>query len=129
MRLIFPQESNVHPVDMHYSPLVGGFSLVLSDGRAAFLTASTKAYDPNSVQGIWAPNLDDATCSTVNHKYRLLSFGRKNAETSVYSVDDQTGGLQLLFNLKLSSKDFPGSPGFVKCMTWTPGNDGIDVKK
>ena len=88
--------------------MIGGFSLVLSDGRAAFLTATTKAYDPNSAQGIWAPNIDDATCSSVNHKYRLLSFGRKNAETSVFSVDDQTGGLQPLFSLKLSSKDFPG---------------------
>lgn len=111
----------MYPVDFHYSPLIGGFSLVLSDGRAAFLTATTKAYDPNSAQGIWAPNLDDATCSSVNHKYRLLSFGRKNAETSVFSVDDQTGGLQPLFILKLSSKDFPGSPGAVKSMAWTPG--------
>jgi hypothetical protein len=111
----------VYPIDFHYSPLIGGFSLVLSDGRAAFLTATTKVYDPNSVQGIWAPNLDDATCSNVNHKYRLLSFGRKNAETAVYSVDDQTGALQNLFTLKLSSRDFPGSPGPVRSMAWTPG--------
>ncbi|ODN03670.1 Guanine nucleotide exchange factor subunit Rich [Orchesella cincta] len=121
------QESGVYPVDFHYSPLIGGFSLVLSDGRAAFLTATTKVYDPNSVQGIWAPNLDDATCSSVNHKYRLLSFGRKNAETSVFSVDDQTGGLQALFHLKLSSKDFPGSPGAVKSMAWTPDGCAIAI--
>ena len=37
----------VHVVDLEYSPLVGGFAVVLSDGRAAFLTASTLKFDPN----------------------------------------------------------------------------------
>lgn len=37
----------VHVVDLEYSPLVGGFAIVLSDGRAAFLTASTLKFDPN----------------------------------------------------------------------------------
>ena len=118
----------MYPIDFHYSPTIGGFSLVLSDGRAAYLTATTKNYDPNSVQGIWAPNIDDATCSCVSHKYRLLSFGRKNAETSVYSVDDQSGALQHLFDLKLSSKDFPGSPGPVQSMAWTPGSNFIKTR-
>lgn len=115
------QEEGVYPIDQHYSPLLGGFSLVFSDGRAAFLTATTKAYDPNSVQGIWAPGIDDATCSAVNHKYRLLSFGRQNAETNVFSTDDQTGALVCVFKLKLSSRDFPGCPGSVRSLVWTPG--------
>lgn len=34
-------------VDLEYSPLVGGFAVVLSDGKAAFLTASTLKFDPN----------------------------------------------------------------------------------
>jgi hypothetical protein len=29
------------------------------------------------VQGIWAQNIEDATCASVNHKYRLIAFGRK----------------------------------------------------
>ena len=29
-----------------YSPLLGGFSMVLSDGRAAFITASTLKFEP-----------------------------------------------------------------------------------
>ena len=41
------QEAGVHVVDMEYSPLVGGFATVLSDGRAAFLTASSLKFDPN----------------------------------------------------------------------------------
>ena len=30
-----------------------------------------------SVTGIWAPQLDDATCIALNHKYKLMAFGRK----------------------------------------------------
>jgi len=32
---------------MEYSPLVGGFGIILNDGRAALLTASTLKFDPN----------------------------------------------------------------------------------
>lgn len=40
-------EANTYVVSMDYSPLVGGFAVVLNDGRAAFLTASTLKFDPN----------------------------------------------------------------------------------
>lgn len=38
----------------------------------------------------------------------------------MYIVDDLTGGLELSHTMLLSSKDFPGSPGFVREMKWTP---------
>jgi len=34
-------------MDIEYSPLVGGFAVVLNDGRAAFLTAASLRFDPN----------------------------------------------------------------------------------
>jgi hypothetical protein len=40
-------ESNTYVVDIEYSPLVGGFAVVLNDGRAAFLTAASLRFDPN----------------------------------------------------------------------------------
>lgn len=40
-------ESNTYVTDIEYSPLVGGFAIVLNDGRAAFLTASSLKFDPN----------------------------------------------------------------------------------
>ena len=33
-----------------YSPLLGGFTVIINDGRAAFLVAGTLKFDPNSVQ-------------------------------------------------------------------------------
>ncbi|ERL90008.1 hypothetical protein D910_07366, partial [Dendroctonus ponderosae] len=113
-------EENIHIVDIEYSPLVGGFSIVLNDGRAAFLTASSLKFDPNQVQGIWAQNIEDATCTVINHKYRLITFGRANSECVVYYVDDSTGGLEVSHNCILSSKDYPGCPGAVGNVLWTP---------
>ncbi|KAJ8983589.1 hypothetical protein NQ317_019442 [Molorchus minor] len=113
-------EENTYIVDIEYSPLVGGFTIVLNDGRAAFLTASSLKFDPNQVQGIWAQGIEDSSCTTINHKYRLITFGRANAECIVYYVDESTGGLEVSHNCVLSSKDYPGYPGVVNKVVWTP---------
>lgn len=70
-------EENTYITSIDYSPLIGGFSITLNDGRAAYLTSSNLKFDPNQVQGIWAQGIDDATCGSINHKYRLIAFGRK----------------------------------------------------
>lgn len=49
-----------------------------------------------------------------------MSFGRKNSHSCVYTIDETTGGLQLSHTLQLSSKDFPGSPGSVQQLKWSP---------
>jgi len=35
-------------------------------------------------------------------------------------VDEVTGGLEISHQVVLSSKDFPGAPGAVTCMRWSP---------
>lgn len=118
-------ENEIYVTDIEYSPLVGGFAIVMSNGKAAFLTAQSLKFDPNQVQGIWARYLDDATCAAVNHKYRLMAFGRENSEGLVYYVDETTGSLEVSHTLSLSSKDYPGRPGRVKCLRWTPDSCAI----
>ncbi|KAK5648957.1 hypothetical protein RI129_003849 [Pyrocoelia pectoralis] len=113
-------EENTYIADMEYSPLLGGFAIALNDGRAAFLTASSLKFDPNQAQGIWAQGIEDATCATINHKYRLLTFGRANSQCIVYYIDESTGGLELSHHCILSSKDYPGCPGIVNQVKWTP---------
>ena len=39
-----------HVTCLSYSPLLGGFSIVLSDGRAACLVSNSLKFDPNGVQ-------------------------------------------------------------------------------
>ncbi|KAK1119021.1 hypothetical protein K0M31_013793 [Melipona bicolor] len=43
-------ENNVFVTDIEYSPLVGGFAIVLNSGKAAFLTAQSLKFDPNVCQ-------------------------------------------------------------------------------
>lgn len=40
-------DKNVYVTDIEYSPLVGGFAIVLNTGKAAFLTAQSLKFDPN----------------------------------------------------------------------------------
>jgi len=120
-----PLVEEAHVTSLSYSPLLGGFAIVLSDGRAAFLVATTLKFDPNGVQGIWAGGVDDVTCTAVNHKYRLLAFGRANSQGIVYSIDESTGGLEVSHRLLLPTKDYPGCPGPVTCLKWTPDSTSL----
>lgn len=40
-------DKEAYVVSMDYSPLLAGFSIVLKDGRAGFLTSSNLKFDPN----------------------------------------------------------------------------------
>ncbi|RVE51421.1 hypothetical protein evm_003976 [Chilo suppressalis] len=120
-------EDNTHVNDIEYSPLVCGFGITLNDGRAAYLTAPNLKFDPNAVQGVWATGIDDATCVRVNHKFRLIAIGRKNSQIDVFTIDEATGGLELSHTMVLSSKDFPGDPGPVKCLRWTADGRAVAV--
>ena len=104
-----PLVEEAHVTSLSYSPLLGGFAIVLSDGRAAFLVANTLKFDPNSVQGIWAGTVEDVTCTALNHKYRLIAFGRQNSQGVVFSIDESTGGLEISHQLILPTKDYPGA--------------------
>jgi hypothetical protein len=118
-------DKGVYVSKIAYSPLIGGYAVVFNDGRAAFLFSSTVNFDPNSVTGVWALQLEDAICVTLNHKYKLIAFGRKNSEGIVYNVDEMTGGLVISHRLKLPTRDYPGCPGPVSCMKWTPDGTAL----
>jgi hypothetical protein len=38
------------------------------------------------VSGIWAQNLDDVTCTSINHKHRLIAFGRRKYVTKLTNL-------------------------------------------
>ena len=39
--------ANIYVRALHYSSLLGGFAVVLSNGRAAFLTANSLKFEPS----------------------------------------------------------------------------------
>ncbi|KAG8312726.1 WD40 repeat protein [Homalodisca vitripennis] len=116
-------QQNTYITDIEYSPLIGGFAVVFNDGRAAFLTAASLKFDPNQVQGIWAPNMDDATCATVNHKYRLITYGRKSRHATYRRVALPRILLQWEWQLLLIGQTLSSGRGpapFTKSLTEAP---------
>ncbi|EYB84367.1 hypothetical protein Y032_0317g2308 [Ancylostoma ceylanicum] len=103
----FVTDQTVHVVDAVYAPLVGGYCIVLSDGRAALLTSSDSRFHPNSILGVWALNMKDATCTDVNHKFRLLTFGCVNGDVAAYHLDDADGSLVQTFRVALKVQNGP----------------------
>lgn len=43
----------------------------------------------------------------------------------MYSIDEMTGGLALMHTLVLRTRDFPGFPGEVTCLRWTPDGTAL----
>ncbi|XP_071039562.1 guanine nucleotide exchange factor subunit RIC1 [Parasteatoda tepidariorum] len=121
-------DAQIHIKNMEYSPIIGGFSVVLSNGQACFITATTLKFEPHQVFGIFANDVQNATCTAVNHRFRLIAYGQTNAQGIIFCIDDLTGALQSTHQLVLSSKDFPDvetAAGAVSNLKWTPDGGAL----
>ncbi|VDL83125.1 unnamed protein product [Nippostrongylus brasiliensis] len=103
----FVTDPGAHVIDAVYAPLVGGYCIVLSDGRAALLTSSDSRFHPSTVLGVWAMNMKDASCCDVNHKFRLLTFGCLDGDVAAYHLDDSNGSLVQTFRVALKVQNGP----------------------
>lgn len=43
----------------------------------------------------------------------------------MYTIDEQTGGLEISHNLVVSSQVYPGEVGAVECMNWSPDGSAL----
>jgi len=105
------------------SSLLGGFGIVLSDGRAGFLMSTSAVARPSEIVGVFAKDINDASCIAVNHKYQLIAFGCESGKALAYTFDDLYGGLMLSHKYSLPSKDYPEQgkkAGRVTSLAWTP---------
>ena len=121
-------DSGTYVRDFQYSPLLGGFAAVLSNGRAAFITANTLKFEPDQVVGVWAQEVSEATCVAVNDRYTLMAFGCKSGKGIVYHLDELSGALVISHELIVSSKDFPDACsmcGPVRQLKWTPDGSAL----
>nr|XP_006817611.1 PREDICTED: protein RIC1 homolog [Saccoglossus kowalevskii] len=113
---------------IEYSPLLVGFAVIFAGGRAGFLSAPTAKFEPQNVNGVWAQEINTASCIAINQKYRLIAYGCKNGQGIVYSVDEVTGSLLVSHRLALSNTDYPdacNAAGVVTTLQWTP--DGCSL--
>uniref|UniRef100_A0A914XEF7 Protein RIC1 homolog n=1 Tax=Plectus sambesii TaxID=2011161 RepID=A0A914XEF7_9BILA len=120
-RADFVSAEGCHVLDAVYSPLIGGFSVVLSDGRAALLTSPNPKFHPSELLAVWAGNMTDASCTATNHKFRLITFGCRNGDVAAYHLDETTGALVQAYRVALRVKDSPellASVGSVAQLQW-----------
>ncbi|XP_041356612.1 guanine nucleotide exchange factor subunit RIC1-like isoform X2 [Gigantopelta aegis] len=115
-------------VQMEYSPTLGGYSLVLSSGKALFVIPPSSRSEKTTAHGVWAQELMSATALAVNHRYRLMAFGCRSGQGVVYMIDEAVGALEISHKLVISSKDYPDAAhivGAVQCMKWTPDGTAL----
>ncbi|CAJ0585488.1 unnamed protein product, partial [Mesorhabditis spiculigera] len=93
--------------DIVFAPLIGGYCMVFSDGRAGLLTSQDVKFHPKTLLGVWAHQLRDAVCVDMNHIHRLLIFGCENGDIAGFHVDESSGALILAFRVALKVKDGP----------------------
>lgn len=123
-------EEDGYVQQMEYSPIIGGYTLVLSSGKALFVIPPSIKVENSVPQGVWVTGLTDATCVAVNHRYRLMAFGCKSGIGAVYVINEVEGTIELSYKLHVSSKDYPDAcqkAGPVKCMKWTPDGTAVAV--
>ncbi|BFY99791.1 hypothetical protein BsWGS_02831 [Bradybaena similaris] len=120
--------SDSHVVEMEYSPTLGGYSMVLSSGRAVFVIPPSSRGEKTSAHGVWAQEVSNAATVAVNHRYRLIAFGCHSGEGVVFHLDEAVGALEVSHKLIISSKEFPDAghiAGSVTCMKWTPDGTAL----
>lgn len=106
-------DRSVHVVDVVYAPLIGGFCIVLSNGRSALLTSPSPRFHPKQLLAVWALQMKDAVCTATNHKFRLIVFGCQNGDIAAYHLDDANGALTCAYRVGLRIKDGPELLNFV----------------
>ncbi|KAK3740876.1 hypothetical protein RRG08_011338 [Elysia crispata] len=119
---------NSHVCEMEYSPTLGGYSMVLSSGRAVFVIPPSSRGEKTNAHGVWAQEVNDAATVAVNHRYRLIAFGCFSGDGIVYHLDEAVGALEISHRLVISSKEFPDAgliAGQVTCMKWTPDGTAL----
>lgn len=73
-------------------------------------SSSTSNNTPQSAcqRLLFVPELDNAVCTAINHKYQLMVFGLRNAQGVLTCIDNISNSIVKTHHLELSSCAFPG---------------------
>lgn len=113
------EKEGVFVEDIRFSSALGGFSAVFSNGEAGFIplnidpridsdinhNVDNNGYIKSKLKTKYLAGINNATCSEVNHKYRLLAFGLKDSQIIVFSLGDSS--IEKYFSSKLPLSKFP----------------------
>ncbi|KAI1280639.1 Guanine nucleotide exchange factor subunit RIC1 [Halotydeus destructor] len=117
-------------VDIKYSSMIGGFSLVFANGKVGFTPlqadssqaqTSALSFAPSKVQ--FVSEIENGVTSAINHKYQIIAFGLKNAEGVLCCIDVENSTVNATHRIVLPSSKFPNiasSVGSITCLQWSP---------
>ncbi|XP_054154503.1 guanine nucleotide exchange factor subunit RIC1-like [Oppia nitens] len=129
---------DINVIDIKYSSMIGGFALVFSCGRPAFMplhhSSPSEPTTPDVMAGSppqfefnsmiqFVADVDNACCCAINHKYQLLAYGLANTDGVVCCLDDTQNAIIVTHRLILSADTFPDASsraGAMTCIQWTP---------
>jgi hypothetical protein len=113
--------------------MIGGFGLVFSCGRAAFMPIHSHLSQPSTPEATssgpqfnsrlqFVAEIDNAICCAINHKYQMIAFGLRNTEGVLCCLDDTENAIIITHRLILSPNTFPdasSTAGALTCLQWT----------
>lgn len=112
-----------HIIDFKYSTIIGGFSLVFSNGLGAFLPlneqTSTTTYNQLQMIG----HIDNALCTAINHKYAFIVFGLLSSEAVACDFDEVDRRFVISFRMILPPNVYSDAEkilGPLISLRWTP---------
>lgn len=120
--------------DLKFSSVLGGFAMTFYSGRAGFMPS--KVYEDKLTNGTnetlnkesapcisFLPNVTDAICIEINHKFRLVAIGLKSPRAIVCNLGQQNASLVVNHKLELSIDKVPFDNtelGPIKSMRYSP---------
>lgn len=126
-------EFDYNIVDIRYSAMIGGFSIVFTNGKGGFLplfseqdTETGHKYRPYRLR--FVPDTDICVCTAINHKHQLLAFGLRNSEGVICCIDENNSSVLISHRLILSPSSFPNASstaGSMNCIQWSPDSNVI----
>lgn len=120
-------------IDIKFSSVLAGFSMVFYSGKVGFMPLTNK--DEQSVSETepstpsrdarlnYFPNIQDALCVEINHRYKLVAIGLKNSKITVCNIDDINSTLVKNHELEIQIDRYPHDMtklGGVACMRYSP---------
>lgn len=120
-------------VDIKYSAMIGGFSIVFTNGKGGFLplysqpdSDSEPKYKPYRLR--FVPDIDNCVCTAINHRHQLLAYGLRNSECVICCTDEINSTILISHRLVLSPSSFPNAlstVGSMNYLQWSPDSNVI----
>lgn len=133
------QKRSDYPVDIKFSSVLAGFAIVFRSGRVGFMPSNIENQmsendDMDTINSHteinYLESVDDAVCTGINHRHKLVAFGLKDSRTVVCNIGDSNISLVINHVLKLDNHKQTNTVsklGKVACLQYSPDDYAIAI--